>query len=412
VGAIGLGLRSEPLFFAQVISYVTSRKRLWSLVAVLVGALLLIRAIADAAYVYVPQYRFRNDFRLLYGAVLTTFHDGYSHLYDPIAQKAAVDGLGPGFYWSLFLNPPPLVWLATPLAALPFSVAIILWTILLLASAALTWYLAAPGAGLAKAGLGLMWLGVVPVSFAIGVGQSVVLVAAAVATAWWLAEHDHPVWAGLALSFIVFKPQLALFVPLCLAVSGHARVFGAWLVATAFMVLISLALLGHDGVAGFRAALAVASQWEITRSYAVSGLIGAGPQLYVAQAIVGVATLAAAWRWRGHGTAIPIVAGITGSLLFTPYVGFQDFAMLVLAGWLVARTHPTPWQVALLVVGFALLQLVLTVLAVPILAAEVLLLASLIYNAPARSSTGSTRLAPNPPLEAPPITRMAPNVPD
>src|SRR5207249_8426998 len=122
--------------------------------------------------------------------------------------------------------------------------------------------------------------------------------------------------------------------------------------------------------------------------------------------IVAVATLAAAWRWRGHGTAIPIVAGITGSLLFTPYVGFQDFAMLVLAGWLLARTHPTPWQVALLVVGFALLQLVLTVLAVPILAAEVLLLASLIDNAPARSSTGPTRSTPNPPPEAPTTTRM------
>ncbi len=347
-----------------------------------VGALLVIRAIADAVYVYAPQYRFRNDFRLLYGAVLTTFHNGYSHLYDPIAQRAAVEGLGPGFYWSLFLNPPPLVWLATPLAALPFSVAIILWTILLLASAVLTWYLAAPGAGLAKAGLGLMWLGVVPVSFAIGVGQSVVLVAAAVATAWWLAEHDHPVWSGLALSLLAFKPQLALFVPLCLAVSGHARVFGAWLVATVFMVLISLALLGHDGVTYFREALAVASQWEITRSYAVSGLIGTGPQLYAAQAIVAVATLAAAWRSRGHGTAIPIAAGITGSLLFTPYVGFQDFAILVLAGWLVARAHPTPWQLALLVVGFALLQLVLTVLAVPILVAEVLLLASLIWQAP------------------------------
>jgi hypothetical protein len=365
-----------------VVSYFAGRKRLWGLVGVLVGALLVIRAIADAVYVYVPQYRFRNDFRLLYGAVLTTFHDGYSHLYDPIAQRAAVEGIGPGFYWSLFLNPPPLVWLATPLAALPFSVAIILWTILLLAAAGVTWYLAAPGAGLARAGLGLLWLGVVPVSFGIGVGQSVVLVAASVATAWWLAEHDHPVWSGLALSLIVFKPQLALFVPLCLAVSGHARVFGAWLVATVFMVLVALALLGHDGVTYFRDALAAASQWEITRSYAVSGLIGAGPQLYVAQAIVALATLAAAWRWRGQGTAIPIAAGITGSLLFTPYVGFQDFAMLVLAGWLVARSHPTAWQVALLVVGFALLQLVLTVLAVPILAAEVLLLASLIWQAP------------------------------
>ncbi|HEV2218512.1 MAG TPA: glycosyltransferase family 87 protein [Candidatus Dormibacteraeota bacterium] len=365
-----------------MVAYFASRKRLWSYVAVLVGALLVIRAIADAIYVYVPEYRYRNDFRLLYGAVLTTFHDGYSHLYDPFAQRAAVEGLGPGFYWSLFLNPPPLVWLATPFATLPFAGAIVLWTILLLAAAALTWYLAAPGAGLAKAGLGLLWLGVVPVSFGIGVGQSVVLVAAAVASAWWLAEHDRPVWAGLALSLIAFKPQLALLVPFCLAVSGHAKVFGAWLLASVFMALVSLALLGHDGVERFREALAIASQWEITRSYAVSGLIGTGPQLYVAQAIAAIAALAAAWRWRGRGPAIPIVAGITGSLLFTPYVGFQDFAMLVLAGWLLAREHPTPTQVALLVVGFALLQLVLSVLAVPILVAEVLLLASVIYHVP------------------------------
>src|SRR5260370_21352429 len=98
--------------------------------------------------------------------------------------------------------------------------------------------------------------------------------------------------------------------------------------------------------------------------------------------MVAVATLAAGWRWRGHGTAIPIAAGITGSLLITPYVGFQDFAMLVVAGWLVARTHPTPWQVALLVVGFALLPLVLSVLAVPILVAQVPRPAALIWQAP------------------------------
>ena len=377
-----------------MIAYFAARKRLWSLVAVLVGTLLVVRAIADAVYVYVPQYAFRNDFRLLYGAALTTFHAGYAHLYDPVAQKAAVEGIGPGFYWSLFLNPPPLVWLGTPLAALPFAPAIVLWTILLLACAVLTWYLVAPGAGLAKAGLGLMWLGVVPVSFGIGVGQPVALVAAAVGATWWLAEHDRPVWAGLALSLLAFKPQLALLVPLCLAVSGHARVFGGWLVATAFIVLVSLALLGHDGVVRYREALAIASQWTITRGYAVSGVIGTGPQLYVAQAIAFAGALAAAWRWRGRGTAVPIAAGITGSLLFTPYVGFQDFAMLVLAGWLVAREHPVPWQVALLVAGFALLQLVLVVLALPILVAEVLLLASLIWRAPAPTPTSKRVPAP------------------
>jgi hypothetical protein len=84
---------------------------------------------------------------------------------------------------------------------------------------------------------------------------------------------------------------------------------------------------------------------------------------------------------------VPIAAGIVGSLLFTPYVGFQDFAMLVVAGWLLLRTELSPWQIALLVVGYALLELALLVLAIPIIAAEILLLASLIWRAPARVTT-------------------------
>jgi hypothetical protein len=81
---------------------------------------------------------------------------------------------------------------------------------------------------------------------------------------------------------------------------------------------------------------------------------------------------------------VPIAAGITGSLLFTPYVGFQDFAMLVVAGWLVVRAHPSTAQVAILVIGFCLLELALLVLALPILIGEVLLLASMIWHGPAR----------------------------
>jgi hypothetical protein len=82
-----------------------------------------------------------------------------------------------------------------------------------------------------------------------------------------------------------------------------------------------------------------------------------------------------------------MAAGIVGSLLVTPYLGFQDFLMLVVAGWLVLRAGATQWQVGLLVAGYALLQLALVVLAVPILLAEVLLLASLAL--PARSAASS-----------------------
>lgn len=377
-----------------MVAYFASRKKLWTLVGLVVGGLLVIRAVADAVYVYIPQYRFRNDFRLLYGTALAGLHSGYSHLYDLAAQKAAVEGLGIGFYYSPFLNPPPLVWLATPLTLLPFSAAVVVWTLIIAAAAVLAWHFAAPGTGLTKVAFGLLWLGVVPVSFGLGVGQSVALVAVAVAGCWWLAERDRPAAAGLALSLIVFKPQLALLVPLCLVVSGHARVFGAWLAATLLMGLVALAMLGGEGLTSYREALGLASQWQITRSYAVSGLIGSGPQLYAAELVAMALSLAAAWRWRGRGAAIPIAAGIVGSLLFTPYVGFQDFAMLVLAGWLVLREQPAPLQVGLLVVVFALLQLVLVVLSVPVILGEVMLLASLVWRGPQFAPRATVAHAP------------------
>jgi hypothetical protein len=99
----------------------------------------------------------------------------------------------------------------------------------------------------------------------------------------------------------------------------------------------------------------------------------------VAGAVVTAVALIAAWRHRGGGPEVPIVAGIVGSLLFTPYLAFQDFLMLVVAGWLLLRARPSPWQVALLVAGYALLELSLVVLALPILAGEALLLISLVW---------------------------------
>jgi hypothetical protein len=72
-----------------------------------------------------------------------------------------------------------------------------------------------------------------------------------------------------------------------------------------------------------------------------------------------------------------MAAGMVGSLLFTPYLGFQDFLMLVVAAWLLLRTRLTAWQVGLLVLGYALLELALVVLAIPILVVEGLLLVSL-----------------------------------
>ena len=366
-----------------VVAYIRSRRRFWPGVGLLVGVLLIGFDLSAAATTYVSQYRVVNDFRLAYAAARVGIDSDYSHLYDLAAQQSAIEHLGPGFNAQPFISPPPLAWLVTPLLVLPFAAALILWSLLLLAALAWTWYLLAPGGKLARAAHLTMLLGVFPVAFGVMVGQPGALVAAAVATAWWLIKKDHQVWAGLALSLLIIKPQLALLVPVCLLVSGHARTFGSWLAATLLIGLVALALLGPDGVSRYREVLAQTQTpaWDITRRYAISGPLGLGPILTVTQIVVGAVTLLAAWRRRGSGPELPMAVGIVGSLLATPYLGFQDFLMLVVAGWLVIRGGATTWQVGLLVLGYALLELVLVVLAVPILLAEAVLLASLAWPA-------------------------------
>jgi len=358
-----------------VAAFFRRRTRLWAVAGLWTGVLLSVFNLYAAFVTYIPQYLIRNDFRLIYGSALDGWRNGYAHLYDLVAQKAAVESLGA--YWSPFLNPPPLAWLATPFLLAPFDVAIVLWTVLVVGAAYFAWRIVAPGGVLVRFAHLALFLGLFPTAYGLLVGQPVALVAAVVAGSWWLAEKGKPVAAGIVLSLSAVKPQLALLVPLCLLVGGHRRMFAAWLGATAVIGVAALAMLGGDGLQRYREALSLASQWEPTRRYAIAGPLGLGPQVYFVEAVVVAVAAVAAWRQRGAGPARPIATGIVASLLLTPYVGFQDFAMLVVAGWLIIRSGATTFQVVLLVVGYALLELALVVLAVPILVAEALLLLSL-----------------------------------
>jgi alpha-1,2-mannosyltransferase len=377
-----------------VVAYVRARRRLWPAVGLLVGVILIGWDLWAAAGTYISQYAVRNDFRLAYAAAIVGLKNGYSHLYDLAAQKSAMESLGPGFNPQPFISPPPLAWLVTPLLLLPFSVALVIWTLLLLAALCWTCYLLAPPGRIVKAAHLALLLGVFPVAFGVMVGQPGAWVAAAVATSWWLTRHDRPVWAGLALSLIILKPQMAFLIPICLLASGHARTFGAWLVATLLIGLVALALLGPDGLARYRDVLAQTQTpaWDITRRYSISGPLGLGLLLNVTQVVVVATALVAAWRHRQEGPEIPMAAGIVGSLLATPYLGFQDFLMLVVAGWLVLRGRATAWQVGLLVVGYALLQFAILVLAIPILIAEALLMLSLLLRPAAQAPSDLGRV--------------------
>jgi hypothetical protein len=370
-----------------VVAFVSARKPLWSAAGLLIGLILVGWDLWVAATTFVPQYAVRNDLRLAYGAALVGLRDGYGHLYDLAAQKAAIESLGPGFNPQPFISPPPLAWLVTPLLALPFDAALVIWTVVLVAALVLVWRLLAPPGRLTGAAHLALLLGLFPVAFGLMVGQPGALVAVAVAASWWLMRHERPVLAGLVLSLVVIKPQLALLVPLCILASGRAKTFGSWLAASVFIGLIALGMLGSEGVTRYLAVLADTQSpaWDITRRYSISGPLGLSRLLNATQLLILTITLAVAWRHRHGGPEVPIAAGILGSLLFTPYLAFQDFLMLVIVAWLLLRTPLSAWQVGLLVIGYALLELALVVMAVPILVAEAVLLLSLLAGAPAQA---------------------------
>src|SRR6185503_20650378 len=296
------------LLLFPVLEYLRSRRRLWTAVGGAVGLILLAWDAWAAATTFLPEYAIRNDLRLAYGAALVGLHQGYGHLYDLAAQQAAIQSLGAAFNPQPFISPPPLAWLVTPLLALPFPAALAIWTTLLVAALVWTWFLLAPPDPVTRAAHLVLWLGLFPVAFGVMVGQPGPLVAAAVASSWWLIRKERPVWAGLVLAAVVIKPQLALLVPLCLLLSGHYRVFGAWLAASLVIGILALALLGVDGVLRYRDVLAQTqtAAWDITRRYSISGPLGLGPLLNAVQVLVLTATLFTAWRQRGRGPEIPI----------------------------------------------------------------------------------------------------------
>jgi hypothetical protein len=379
--------------------YFRERTRLWAVAGVMVGAMVTAWDLAVVAPGFLAAYAVRNDFRLAYASANLGLHAGYARLYDLSAQRVEILRLGPDFNVQPFISPPPLAWLVTPLTALPFLAALVIWTALLISALLWTWYLLAPGEGVVKAAHLLLWLGVFPVAFGVLVGQPGALVAAAVASAWWLSRAGRPLMAGLALSLVILKPQLALLVPIALLAAGYRKMFASWLVASAVIGVVALILLGGEGVKRYLDVLAQTqtSAWDITRRYSISGPLGLGWPLRITEVAVGVITVLAAWRNRRSPERV-IAAGILGSLLFTPYLGFQDLLMLIVAGWLVIRAGATAAQVAILVVGYALLELALVVLAIPILLAEAAFLLSLAW--PSSQVPRSVRLAQDPPLTA------------
>ena len=302
----------------------------------------VVLAIIDLLWSYTLHYKLAQpDFYVYYLAARLGRAYGWAAIYDPAVflppVTAAVGKPLP------YLNPPELAWLVTPLSFLPYPLAAWIWTGLLAVAFVLVWYLAAPGRSIARLVHGLGAAVLLPVFVGVLFGQVSLLVVVAVAVSWWVLSRGRPWLAGVVLSAIILKPQIAFLVPLALLLAGYGRVFVAWLAVSVPLAAVTLLATGTEVF------------HEMSRSlHTVSGVPGPIQssllrQLPLPVAAVGIALVLGVcvlilWRGRGSGPSRPIAVGLIASVLVSPYINFYDLSALVLAAWLILRTNPPRWQ--------------------------------------------------------------------
>ena len=299
---------------------------------------------------------FHNDLTFYYAAAKIGLTHGWQSIYDLRLQQEALDALGSRIQiaeLARYISPPPVAWLTVPLTLLPFQVAFMVWSGLLLGALGWTWYLAAPGSGslrLVHLAAALGWL---PVIYGLQLGQPELFVALGVAGCYALLRAGRPVWAGVALGALALKPQLAILVPAALLVAGRYRAFGGSVLAIGLLALAAVAVVGPAGVSAYAQRLNFAAGVPVNRELTIAPLIGDLTAARVVEAGIAIWALVLVYRFRRRQVEWLFVPALVGGLVASPYLHLDDFLMLGLAAWLYLRTSSQPrwsWIFALALV--------------------------------------------------------------
>jgi hypothetical protein len=291
-----------------------------------------------------------TDFASFYAAGSMALEGHAAGIYDMAAHYAReqqIFGQGvpyhaiPYYGW---LYPPIFLLVATPLALLPYPLALVLWQ-----GASFALYLAVIAAILKpmrceNGAVARRWLPVAaafPAVFInLGHGQNGFLTAGLLAAAL-LALPRRPVLSGILFGLLAYKPQFGLLIPVALLVSGQWRaMIAAGLTVIALAAAATLAfgadlwwafaastetsrkLLLEQGDAGFE---------KLQSAFAAIRLWGGGiPLAYFIQGAVSVAAISGvAWVWRtSRDRALKAALLMIATLLASPHALDYDLTIL------------------------------------------------------------------------------------
>ena len=290
------------------------------------------------------------DFSDFYFAARTGLAHGWAQMYNTsVSMPALFAATG---NWFPYQHSPVLAWLLVPLSLLPYALALTIWDGFLFGCYLLCWRILAPGSMGRRLLLLVAGLGLYPVVLGLALGQPTMLVLAGVSVCFWLLQRNRPLLAAAALALIAVKPQSSFLVPFALLFAGRIRLFAGWAALSLGLAGLTVLALGQQGIQDWLHAIAIAQNLPGIRFNSVGSVIGAGGlAAAVSVAAAGIAIVIGRLSAR-EGPELPIAAGLSGSVLASPYLSVTDLSALVIAAWLVLRLDPPGWLKLLMVVAY------------------------------------------------------------
>jgi hypothetical protein len=290
--------------------------------------------------------------------------DGHPQLaWSVEAHRAAQsDKFGEAAGYAAFFYPPPYLLICLPLALLPYGASLAVW-------------LTVTGAGWAAMVRGWLgrengWLPILAFPAVLvnaGHGQNGFLSAALFGAAA-LATDKRPWLAGFLFGSLVFKPHLAVLVPVFLILTGNWRAFiGAGVAAVAWCTA-SLAVFGWPAWEGFLANSALARQAleqnlvgyaKMQSTFGAARLEGASLTIaLIFQGLTAAVGVVGLWATRRASARARGAMLVCATLLTTPFL--FDYDLTLLAAPLAflfrqgRREGFLPWEKLVLAAGFVL----------------------------------------------------------
>jgi len=299
-----------------------------------------------------------TDFSSFYAAGSLALDGRAGDVYDMAAHYARerqIFGAATPYYGWLY--PPLFLLVVTPLALLPYPLALLLWQ-----GATFALYLAVIGAILRRlrrddATVARLWLpaaAAFPAAFInLGHGQNGFLTAGLLGAAL-ITLPRRPVLAGVLFGLLAYKPQFGLLIPVALLAAGQWRTILAAGVTVTTLAIASAAAFGTDIWWLFAASSETSRKLlleegnvgfeKLQSVFAAVRMLGGGISLaYVVQGVASLTTiLGVAWAWRSSDDYnLKNAILITATMLGSPHVLDYDLTILAPAlAFIVASRWP------------------------------------------------------------------------